>query len=373
MRRADELTREIRESPAGPEVGAFFDLDQTLLAGFSAFSFFRERITSGRISPREISDSLLGAFSFALGRTGFSGMMAATTAAYRGMAEVVLRETGQEVFEKHLAKQIYPEARALVEAHRARGHTLAIVSSATLYQVEPVAEALGIPHVLCTQLEVEHGVFTGRVVKPTCWQEGKLHYASQLAEREGIDLAESFFYTDSAEDLPLLEAVGRPRPLNPVVAARGHRARPRLADPALHQPRAAERGGDRAHRARVREPRPLGLGQRGRRAREPLAARGRERADVGLARPRHRARRRRARRDGRGAPLVAPPGGLHLQPPERGRHAAGRQAAAPRFHRHRQEGDPPQPDLRPGLRVRGRGVHRPRGQRAARSRRWSRP
>jgi putative phosphoserine phosphatase/1-acylglycerol-3-phosphate O-acyltransferase len=213
--RDDELTREVRESPAGPEVGAFFDLDQTLLAGFSAFAFFRERITSGRISPREMADSLRGALSFGLGRTGFSGMMAATTAAYRGMAESVLRETGQEVFEKHLATQIYPESRALVEAHRARGHTLAIVSSATPYQVEPVADALGIPHVLCTRLEVEHGVFTGRVLKPTCWQEGKLHYASELAEREGVDLAESFFYTDSAEDLPLLEAVGRPRPLNP--------------------------------------------------------------------------------------------------------------------------------------------------------------
>jgi putative phosphoserine phosphatase/1-acylglycerol-3-phosphate O-acyltransferase len=211
----DELTREIREGPAGPEVGAFFDLDQTLLAGFSAFAFFRERVTSGRISPREISDSLLGALSFALGRTGFSGMMAASTAAYRGLAESVLRETGQEVFEKHLARQIYPEARALVVAHRARGHTLAIVSSATPYQAEPVAEALDIPHVLSTRLEVEHGVFTGRVLKPTCWQEGKLHYAQELAAREGIDLAESFFYTDSADDLPLLEAVGHPRPLNP--------------------------------------------------------------------------------------------------------------------------------------------------------------
>jgi putative phosphoserine phosphatase/1-acylglycerol-3-phosphate O-acyltransferase len=162
-----------------------------------------------------MSDSLLGALSFALGRTGFSGMMAATTAAYRGLAESVLRETGYEVFEKHLARQIYPESRAIVEAHRARGHTLAIVSSATPYQVEPVAEALEIPHVLCTRLEVEHGVFTGNVVKPTCWQEGKLHYAEELAAAEGIDLAESFFYTDSAEDLPLLEAVGRPRPLNP--------------------------------------------------------------------------------------------------------------------------------------------------------------
>ena len=212
---SDDLTREIHESPAGPEVGALFDLDQTLLAGFSAFSFFRERFATGRISPREMSDSLLSALSFALGRTGFSGMMAATTAAYRGLAESVLRETGYEVFEKHLARQIFPESRALVEAHRSRGHTLAIVSSATPYQVEPVAEALDIPHVLCTRLEVENGVFTGHVLKPTCWQRGKLHYAEALAAREGIDLAESFFYTDSAEDLPLLEAVGRPRPLNP--------------------------------------------------------------------------------------------------------------------------------------------------------------
>jgi putative phosphoserine phosphatase/1-acylglycerol-3-phosphate O-acyltransferase len=202
-------------------VGAFFDLDQTLLAGFSAFAFFRERFASGRVSPREMSDSLLGALSFALGRTGYSGMMAATTAAYRGMAESVLRETGQEVFEKHLARQIYPESRELVEAHRARGHTLAIVSSATPYQVDPVAEALEIPHALCTRLEVKHGVFTGSVVKPTCWKEGKLHYAEELAAREGIDLAGSFFYTDNEVDLPLLEAVGRPRPLNPSATLTG--------------------------------------------------------------------------------------------------------------------------------------------------------
>ena len=77
------LTEEIRRGPSGPKVGAFFDLDQTLLAGFSAAAFFRERLASGRVSPREMSDSLLGALCFALGRTGYSGMMAATTAASR--------------------------------------------------------------------------------------------------------------------------------------------------------------------------------------------------------------------------------------------------------------------------------------------------
>ncbi|HIG02251.1 MAG TPA: HAD-IB family hydrolase [Myxococcales bacterium] len=209
------LTKEIQQGPSGPKVGAFFDLDRTLLAGFSAASFFFERLLSGRMAPKEVVDSLRGALSFGLGRTGFSGMMVATAAAYRGLAEEVLLEIGDEVFAKHLATQIYPESRALVEAHQAMGHTVAIVSSATRYQAEPLAKEMNIPHVLCTRLDVEDGVFTGRVVHPTCWGEGKAEAGRQLAESHDLDLAQSFFYTDSDEDMPLLEIVGRPRPLNP--------------------------------------------------------------------------------------------------------------------------------------------------------------
>jgi putative phosphoserine phosphatase/1-acylglycerol-3-phosphate O-acyltransferase len=209
------LTEEIRKGPSGPKVGAFFDLDQTLLAGFSAAAFFRERLLSGRMAPREIAESLLGALSFALGRTGFSGMISATTAAYRGLAESVLEEVGAEVFENHLATQVYPESRALVRAHQEMGHTVAIVSSATRYQADPLARDMGIRHVLCTRLQVENGVFTGEVHHPTCWGEGKARAARELATRCDLDLEQSYFYTDSHEDLALLEAVGRPRPLNP--------------------------------------------------------------------------------------------------------------------------------------------------------------
>ncbi len=211
----ERLTAEIREAPAGPKTGAFFDLDQTLLAGFSATSFMQERWTSGRSSPREIIDGLYGALAFATGRTGFSGLMSTTTAAYRGLAESVLEEIGEEVFVKHLATKIYPEARALVNAHQQAGHTVAIISSATRYQAEPLARDMGIEHVLCTELEVENGIFTGEVVHPTCWGEGKADAARNLADQCGIDLDESFAYTDSHEDLPLLEVVGHPRPLNP--------------------------------------------------------------------------------------------------------------------------------------------------------------
>ena len=80
----DKLTREIREGASGPKIAAFFDVDRTLLAGFSAVSFMRERITSGRVGPTELAQSLLGTLSFALGRTGFSGFVSAHTQAYRG-------------------------------------------------------------------------------------------------------------------------------------------------------------------------------------------------------------------------------------------------------------------------------------------------
>ncbi len=210
-----EITREIERGPSGPKVGAFFDLDRTLVAGFSAGAFVRERVMSGRMAPRDALEALTGLIGFARGRTSFSGFVAATTRMYRGLSESAMEQLGEEIFRTQIAGQIYPESRALVRAHRERGHTLAIVTSATRYQAVPLARDLGIPHVLCTELEIERGAFTGRVVRPTCYKEGKAQKAGELARELGLDLDESWFYTDSVDDLPLLESVGRPRPLNP--------------------------------------------------------------------------------------------------------------------------------------------------------------
>jgi len=211
----EQLTHEIRTGPSGPTMGAFFDLDQTLFAGFSATAFTRDQFTSGRLSPRDLADSLRATLSFAFGRTGFSTFVSATSAVYRGMAESVLEEAGQRTFEKHLATEIYPESRALVNAHQEMGHTVAIITSATRYQAEPVARELGIEHLLYTHLGVEDGILTGKVVRPTCYGEGKATAGRNLAAEYDLDLEESYFYSDSHEDLPLFDIVGRPRPLNP--------------------------------------------------------------------------------------------------------------------------------------------------------------
>ena len=209
------LTREIDEGPPGAHIAAFFDLDRTLLAGFSAAHFIREDVLAGRMSAKHFAQTMMAATLFQLRQIGFSGFAASTMERLRDVPESELESHAEHMFLEHLAADVYPEARALVRAHRRKGHTIAVVSSATRYQIDPLARDFGIEHVLCTRLEVKNGRFTGRVIEPTCYGEGKAIAAREFGALRGIVFKESYFYTDSEEDLPLLEIVGKPRPTNP--------------------------------------------------------------------------------------------------------------------------------------------------------------
>jgi HAD superfamily hydrolase (TIGR01490 family) len=103
-----------------------------------------------------------------------------------------------------------------VRQHCEAGDFVAIVTGATRYVAEPVAAELGIPHVICSELELDDaGRFTGRVVEPLCYGLGKVERAGLIAEREGLKLEDAFFYSDSITDLPLLQAVKAPVVINP--------------------------------------------------------------------------------------------------------------------------------------------------------------
>ena len=209
------MTTMVVEGEQGPHIGAFFDLDRTLIKGFSAKQFFRSRLLSGKMSTREVVAQFSGVMVYAIGNKNFAGLAAVSAKGVKGTKEQVFIEVGEEVYYKFLANEIYPESRALVDAHLAKGHTVAIISAATPYQVNPIARDLGVEHVMCTRMEVKNGVFTGDIIEPACWGEGKATAAKELAHRHNLDLSKSYFYTDSAEDLPLLDLVGHPRPVNP--------------------------------------------------------------------------------------------------------------------------------------------------------------
>ncbi len=210
-----DVVTEVLSQPDGPQVGALFDFDGTVISGYSVKAFIEEQIRRGQLSPRDLVELLGVMASFGLGGLGFGAMMVLTSQFLRGHHEDAYITFGQELFESHIAKLIYPEARALVRAHMSKGHTVAIISSATPYQVEPAARELGIENVLCTRLQVENGKFTGAVLRPTCFGQGKVTAAESLVEKYDVDLDKSFFYSDSDDDIQLLERVGNPRPLNP--------------------------------------------------------------------------------------------------------------------------------------------------------------
>jgi len=210
-----DIVAEIEELPDGPEIGAFFDFDGTIISGYSAVAFFKEQLKRGHLSPRDFVELLSVMASFGIGVLGFPALMLTASQFLRGVREDSYAAFGEDVFKSHIARQIYPETRAMVEAHQRKGHTVAIISSATPYQVAPAARDLGIEHVLCTDLRVEEGLFTGAVVRPICFGPGKVIAAESLSKRFGADLDKSFFYSDSTDDIELLERVGNPRPLNP--------------------------------------------------------------------------------------------------------------------------------------------------------------
>ncbi|HEV7863118.1 MAG TPA: HAD-IB family hydrolase [Acidimicrobiia bacterium] len=231
-----ELLAEIDAGPEGPEIGAFFDFDGTLIAGYSAEAFVLDAIRRRKVDPQMMIRSLLAGLDMQLRGSDVTALMQIAAEAVKGRREEALLELGQRLFRERLAGTVYPEARAVVKAHQRKGHTVALASSATRFQAGPLAADLGIDHILCTTVEVVDGHLTGRLDGPVLWGRNKADAVAAFAADSGIKLADSYGYANGDEDVEFLETVGRARPLNPapglarVAADRGwpvHRFEPR--------------------------------------------------------------------------------------------------------------------------------------------------
>jgi HAD superfamily hydrolase (TIGR01490 family) len=99
--------------------------------------------------------------------------------------------------------------------HRANGDTLVIITATNRFVTEPIAEEFEIPHLIATEPEVRDGRYTGRVAGTPCYREGKVTRLKSWMQQQGLTLQDSWFYSDSHNDLPLLSIVEHPVAVNP--------------------------------------------------------------------------------------------------------------------------------------------------------------
>ena len=209
-------TAEVDAGPEGPSVGAFFDLDGTLVAGYTAAAQTRDRVRRRDLRAVEFLTIVQLAVQFRLGRRTFETLIVGSARTVKGRPAREVDEMGDRIFEQSVADLIYPEMRELVRAHQRRGHTVVLSSSALTNQVAPVARFLGVEHIVCNRLVAdERGILSGEIEQPVVWGPTKASGVHQFAADHGVDLGESYFYADGDEDLSLMRLVGRPRPVNP--------------------------------------------------------------------------------------------------------------------------------------------------------------
>jgi HAD superfamily hydrolase (TIGR01490 family) len=197
--------------------GVFFDLDRTLMAGSSGFHWARAARRAGLTSRRQLANDALENIRFRL-----RGSTDEATRVVRERVGAFLE--GRRVRELErlspmvlagVLPRLYPRMLEVAYEHQDAGRPVFIVTAATQGTADMLAHVLFFDGAAGSKLEDRDGVYTGGFDGPFCYGEGKPLRMQELADERGIDLSESWAYSDSASDMPMLRAVGHPVAVNP--------------------------------------------------------------------------------------------------------------------------------------------------------------
>ena len=195
---------------------AIFDLDNTLLRGDSDHAWGEFLVEQGAVDRERFASE---------NNRYYAAYLAGTLDIYEFLEQHQLRPLAEhdratlerwrtEFLRSKIAPLITPAARALVEQHRARGDTLLIITATNRFITAPIAAAFGIPHLIATEPEEVNGQFTGKVAGVPSYREGKVERLSEWLNDRHESLDGSWFYSDSHNDLPLLNLVDHPVAVN---------------------------------------------------------------------------------------------------------------------------------------------------------------
>lgn len=201
----------------GSSGAAFFDLDRTLMAGSSGIYFARAAFESGMITRRRLVRDLFENLRFRLRGSTDERADAVRARVGEMIAGTLVRDL-ERLTPRVLSgvlPRIYPEMLQRAYDHQEAGRRVYIVTAALQEMADLLARVLVFDGGVGSRLEVRDGRYTGRAAGPFNYREGKVASMKELAEREGLDLASSYAYSDSESDLPMLRAVGYPVVVNP--------------------------------------------------------------------------------------------------------------------------------------------------------------
>jgi HAD superfamily hydrolase (TIGR01490 family) len=196
---------------------AFFDLDRTLMAGSSAFQFGRASYEAGLLSRRQLARDAWANVRFRLQGSTDEATEALRERIYTSIAGQRVVDL-QRLMPRVLAgvlPRLYPQMLATAYEHQDAGRAVYIVTAASQEMAELLAHVLVFDGGIGARSEVQDGVYTGRPDGPFTYREGKAQAIRELAEREGYDLTQSYAYSDSESDLPMMRCVGHPVAVNP--------------------------------------------------------------------------------------------------------------------------------------------------------------
>jgi HAD superfamily hydrolase (TIGR01490 family) len=211
----EELIAAVEAGPKGPHIGAFFDFDGTVIDGYSLSAFARYHLRSLQVTPTDLGRMLLTGLRGVTSEEDFEHFTVLSMHTWAGRSEDELAELGERLFVQGISGSLYPEAWRLVEAHQRAGHTVVLASSATRFQVEPAARAMGVSHILVSPVEIVNGICTGRPGGPLLWRAGKAAAVREFAGEYGVELSQSYAYSNGDEDVRFLRTAGRSRAINP--------------------------------------------------------------------------------------------------------------------------------------------------------------
>jgi HAD superfamily hydrolase (TIGR01490 family) len=203
--------------PLTPGVAAFFDLDKTVISKSSTLAFGRPFYQHGLISRSDALRTVACQLVFRLSGANHGQMERIkewVSALCRGWPVERVTDIVTRYLDDLILPYVYAEARALIAEHREAGQDVIIVSTSGHEVVDPIAELLGADSVIATRMQVAGGCYTG-VMEFYAYGEAKARRVRELAAERGYRLQDCYAYSDSATDLPLLQAVGHPHAVNP--------------------------------------------------------------------------------------------------------------------------------------------------------------